>query len=753
MGAARRRWHAIAGALLVAVAPLALPTPARAQVAGASWLPPSTLAPPPPGPGARRTEYASASGPAGESIALWGDEYDLRVSVRRADQQQFPAPTTLATDGSFFSNYLCTAPDVAAAPDGDVLAVWPAVNPERRVVVGTRAATTGDWSTLVLQQGFACDLHVAVGADGTAAIVWNDTTSVYATTRPSGSTTWAPVHTVETQQALPGDVSPLVKDTRVAVSSGGDVTVAWGSENGTLAGGMVAYRVRAATLHAGAWSSPTYVQPAGYNTSALHVVAGSTGSTAITWLASDNAHPATAEAVVGSASGWSSPAVLGSGASTTVSSAAAPAGGFTVGWVSASTAQVLATTYTPDGGWAAAVPLPNPDNLNPTSVAALDGGGAPTIAWSGCASSACALHRSVRTSGTWSDPEAIPGASGEPAALSSTPDGLLTVLYEAQDRSVQATAEAYPTLTPTAPPTITGGDYVGMQLTAQPGSWSPAPTAVTYAWKRDGAVIDGATSAGYRPTVADGGHDLSVTVTAHHAGYSSTQVTSAAHPVQLDSTAPKVAATAVPAPFTLAPSVTFSWSVTDTGSGPASSRVRWTRASYGSGFAAWQYPSAWSALTTTKVTMPGLAPGYDYCFSAAATDRSGNASAWTAPTCVARALDDRSVSSRSSGWTLGKASGYYLGTISATQRSGATLSRSGAAVARVGIVATRCPSCGAVGVYVGGTLIGKVSLAAGTTTHRVLLVLPRFSLRTGTVVIRTVDTRPVRIDGLALSRT
>lgn len=74
--------------------------------------------------------------------------------------------------------------------------------------------------------------------------------------------------------------------------------------------------------------------------------------------------------------------------------------------------------------------------------------------------------------------------------------------------------------TKTSNPTIDGAAVVGGTLTANLNGWSPTPTGLRYQWKRDGAVIAGATARTYRPTITDFAASLSVDVTGDRAGYS-----------------------------------------------------------------------------------------------------------------------------------------------------------------------------------------------------------------------------------------
>lgn len=62
------------------------------------------------------------------------------------------------------------------------------------------------------------------------------------------------------------------------------------------------------------------------------------------------------------------------------------------------------------------------------------------------------------------------------------------------------------------------GGPVGTVLVTNNGSWDTTDLSFAYQWLRDGAPISGATANEYTTVTADGGHELSVTVTASKAG-------------------------------------------------------------------------------------------------------------------------------------------------------------------------------------------------------------------------------------------
>ncbi len=112
-----------------------------------------------------------------------------------------------------------------------------------------------------------------------------------------------------------------------------------------------------------------------------------------------------------------------------------------------------------------------------------------------------------------------PGVADAGYALSVRVTGTKR-LYTTTARTSAATGTV-PLLTLTARPvpTISGKALVGSTLTAQTGTWAPAPVALAYQWYRGGVAIGGATRATYTITAADAGSALTVAVTATKTGY------------------------------------------------------------------------------------------------------------------------------------------------------------------------------------------------------------------------------------------
>jgi hypothetical protein len=219
-----------------------------------------------------------------------------------------------------------------------------------------------------------------------------------------------------------------------------------------------------------------------------------------------------------------------------------------------------------------------------------------------------------------------------------------------------------------------------------------------------------------------------------------------------DHTPPAVTLTGPAKPVILATSATVSWTAKDTGSGVAAIQLRHRSSAWSAGFTPWSAATSLPA-SATHAAVSGLKRGTDYCYSVRAADHAGNWSAWTAQRCVAVPLDDRALAADKH-WTRASGSAYWNGTATVSATKNAVLTLAKAQLDRITLVATRCPSCGLVGVYVGGTLIAKVNLAAKATANRVLITLPAFSLRSGTVTLKVLSAGlSVRVDGLAVIRS
>jgi hypothetical protein len=215
-------------------------------------------------------------------------------------------------------------------------------------------------------------------------------------------------------------------------------------------------------------------------------------------------------------------------------------------------------------------------------------------------------------------------------------------------------------------------------------------------------------------------------------------------------TAPAAAVSALPT-FSLSTPLRVTWTGSR-GTEPLKSYdVRYRRAAWNGSFGT--YLGWRTATTATSASLP-LSTGTTYCFSVRAHDVLGFVSSWSAERCTTMPLDDRSLAHAGS-WTTGIGSAFYRGTWLRSYAYGATAYRTSVQAKRIAIVATTCPACGSVRVYLGSTLLKSISLVSSTTVYRRVIVVAVFSaVRSGTVTVKLSSSgRRVFLDGLGISRT
>jgi hypothetical protein len=218
----------------------------------------------------------------------------------------------------------------------------------------------------------------------------------------------------------------------------------------------------------------------------------------------------------------------------------------------------------------------------------------------------------------------------------------------------------------------------------------------------------------------------------------------------VDATGPVARMTGPAYQSSVAATATLTVSATDA-SGVASYDVRYRRATSAGPYG--DYVQPWTNTTATSMNL-AVAAGYEYCVSVRAKDKFGNVGGWSADRCFSRPLDDRSMTTASTGWTRATGSTFYYGTTTQTTAYGKALTRT-VQGKRFFLVATRCPTCGSVAVYAGNRYLTTVNLAYPTTHRQVLLGLPvQSTLFSGTLkFVSASNGKLVQIDGLAVGRT
>ena len=156
-------------------------------------------------------------------------------------------------------------------------------------------------------------------------------------------------------------------------------------------------------------------------------------------------------------------------------------------------------------------------------------------------------------------------------------------------------------------------------------------------------------------------------------------------------------------------------------------------------------------LCTGSSTTLAFAAG-THTFAAQGTDSLGNED----PTAATRTFTlpvNNSDLKASKGWKKGKGAGYFLKSFSATTKKGATLTRSASAIRQVALVVTKGKGYGTVKVYLGKTLLKKVSLAAKTTKKKKVVNVASFATATSgkLKVVVTSKNKKVVIEGLGIA--
>lgn len=212
-----------------------------------------------------------------------------------------------------------------------------------------------------------------------------------------------------------------------------------------------------------------------------------------------------------------------------------------------------------------------------------------------------------------------------------------------------------------------------------------------------------------------------------------------------DTTAPTVTSTALAGVSLGNP--TLRYSGTDSGSGIADYLLTYKVAPWNADFG--PATTVTSTVTSQAVT---VAKGSTLCFTAISRDHAGNASAPSPSRCTTVALDDRSLT-RSAGWASLSSSAYYASTETSIVKAGATLTRTGVSTRKLSLVATKCATCGTVGVYWNGRLLKQISLYRSTTAQKqIVLAYDLGGFQNGTLVLKSMNGSRVSVDGVGLGR-
>jgi len=392
-------------------------------------------------------------------------------------------------------------------------------------------------------------------------------------------------------------------------------------------------------------------------------------------------------------------------------------------------------------------PVTVPDPPTGVSGAPFDGGG--VVTWSAPANDGWRPITGYTATASPGGANCSSGASDNRCVITGLLDGTpytftvtATNMKGTSDASTPSAAMEPNNLPAPPDPVMASGYHLGALL-----SWTASPGATGYqATSSPGGLTCstlGETSC-VLPGLADG-TEYTFTVVASN-GNGSGPVSGPSNAVT--PALPNAAMTALPATSPIT-SLMLNWS-SPGNQNPATYDVRYRRAPWNGALSG--YTSLLSGSAALGATL-AVGAGTTYCYSARAHDLGSTTSAWSAETCTAVPLDDRSLS-RSSGWSLLANASDYRGTVLRTTTLGAKLTRTGVVAKTLTLVATTCPSCGTVRVYWGTTLLKTISLVSSTTVHRKVFTIAQFSAaKTGTVVIKvSTSGKAVLIDGLGIRR-
>ena len=735
---------------------------ASSREPGGTWTAPANLS----DAGWSASVPQIAVGPDGTSTAVWSrtDVITNRIQAStRAPGGAWTSPVYISDASQSDRN--ADQPQVEVGPDGTTTAVWRRFDGTDFRIQSSTRAPGGAWNlpAAVSEAGHDAEgPRLSVGADGTTAVVWHriDYTPpdpgpgggggtyrylIRASTRAPDGTWTIPASVVDSDLGADGQ--------QVAVGPDGTTTAVWRGGEGTNSS-----VVRASTrAPGGTWTTPATLSETGQGADGQQISVGPDGTTTAVWYRFDvvgGTNSRVQSSIRAPGGAWTIPAPL--------SEAGQSVGQPQVAVGADGTAGIVWRSYDATSMWiqgivydqAYALPpsittssLPNGTVGQPYSATLSASGGTLPNSWS-------------LTSGALPDGLALASSTG---LISGTPTSPGTTNFTVQVTDQAGRTDTSPlaisvAATAPSPPTgvsATAGNAQAVVSWSAPSSTGGTPITNYTVTSAPGGKTCGTTGAlTCTVTALTNGTAYTFTAVATNSiGDSPASAPSVAvTPAAPDSSAPAVT-TKTPAAngFTLTSTTVFSWSGTDTGSGVSSYDARYMRIGLTGAQGTWTLPALWQGTAATSVKTPVLSPGYTYCYAVRARDKAGNTSSWTASRCTAAPLDDRSLQT-STGWTRGTGTSYFRQTFTAGTKQNATLKSPTIRATRLGILATKCPTCGSIAVDLGSTRIGTLSLYSATTQKKQLLLLPRFATpRSGVVTVKVMSTgKTIQIDGLAV---
>jgi hypothetical protein len=408
----------------------------------------------------------------GSLAAIWegtdGTNTVVQASRSKDSGATWATPVTLSASGQspFF-------PDIVAAPNGSVTAVWELSNAGNNTVQASHSANGASWSApfdLATFSGEASSPQIVAAPDGTVTAVWQGQSNVIQSSHSVNGTSWSAL------TAFPnagwGGMSP-----QIASATDSSLTAVWSSFDGS------SYIVQSShSADGSSWSAPSQIAVAGGTPASPQSVVGPSGTLTVVWNQTNGVIQASHSADGGLT--WDAPATLSGAGADPPHIALAPDGTLAAVWDrSDGSNYIVQSSHSSDGStWSAAADLSTAglSAVNPQIVAGSDS--ALTVAWSSFDSSNSYIIQTSHSvdNGTSWDPVtdlSSPGPGASAPQLVAASNGAVTAVWSRFDGTNYAIQSAFtvipPVFTAGALPAPTVGVAYSFQLSA---SGVPAPT-------------------------------------------------------------------------------------------------------------------------------------------------------------------------------------------------------------------------------------------------------------------------------------
>ncbi|MCU1559017.1 MAG: hypothetical protein JWN09_3012, partial [Microbacteriaceae bacterium] len=424
----------------------------------------------------------------GSLTAVWegsdGTNSVVQTSRSTDSGATWATPVTLSAPGQspFF-------PHIVAAPNGSLTAVWDLSNVGTVRVQASHSVDGSSWSApfdLATFSGEASSPHIVAAPDGTVTTIWQGQGNVIQRSHSVDGTSWS------APAAFPdagwGGMGP-------SIASGTDssLTAVWSSFDGSN------YTVQSSRSANGfSWSAPSQLAVAGGAPASPHIVVAPSGAVTVVWDQTNGSNGVIQASH--SANGgltWDAPATLSGAGADPPHIALAPNGTLAVVWDRFDGSNyIVQSSHSSNGStWSAAADLSTTglSAISPQIVAGPDS--ALTVAWSlfdGSNSYIVQASHSVDNGSSWNPAVDLssPGPAADAPQIVAASDGTVTAVWSRFDGTNYAIQSAFtvipPLFTSGTPPPSTVGVAYSFQLSA---SGVPVPTF----WIATGALPAGLT--------------------------------------------------------------------------------------------------------------------------------------------------------------------------------------------------------------------------------------------------------------------